>query len=260
VYKRLYWAGYRGKFASLRWPCNLLTPIPFPPTVTVFNLSELKAYKAASALTTYLNQLRTRLAGYKLHLLVHSQGNAIVSEAIKQSNIQFDTYILTQGALPASAYDNNAPTLQSLLQYETEPHLTPESQPFGYRNVYSGLAGKIVNFYNPQDAVLDIWINDQQVVKPSAGYHYDLTDIWYDGNIVGRQVTDSQEARAMVSRSRTLPIGQSGPPPGHGVIVSSVDLNAQFGFGHALGEHSAQWTRAIQTCRGYYVQILLSIR
>ena len=54
VYKRLYWAGYHGKFAEVKWPCNLLTPIPSPLSPAVFNDSELQGYKASTALTNYL--------------------------------------------------------------------------------------------------------------------------------------------------------------------------------------------------------------
>jgi len=38
----------------------------------------------------------------------------------------------------------------------------------------------------------------------------------------------------MVSRSRTLSIGQSGPAAAHGVIRSAVDLNATYGFNRLL--------------------------
>ena len=73
-------------------------------------------------------------------------------------------------------------------------------------------------------------------------------------------VTDPQESRANVSRSRTDSIGQSGPASAHGVIKSAVDLNAQFGFYNAFpDDHSAQWTWPIQTARPYYIQILKSI-
>ena len=59
-------------------------------------------------------------------------------------------------------------------------------------------------------------------------------------------VTDWQESRSQVSRSRTLPIGKSGPASGHGVIQSALDLNAQFGFFDNTAEHSAQWTPPVK--------------
>ena len=262
VCKRLYWAGYHGKFAEVEWPCNLLTPIPSPLSPAVFNDSELQGYKASQALVTYLTQLRARFPGYRLHLLVHSQGNAVVSEAIR-SGVTFDTYILTQGALPASAYDVNAPVDDDIASYEgSRP--TPEWQPMGYRGIYTNFTGRIVNFYNPQDGVLNYWVTDQKLLKPSvyfdtSYYFYNGTNSYFDPPFSANYlVTDPEESRADVSRSRTLPIGQSGPASGHGVIQSAVDLNANFGFNSDISEHSAQWTRPIQTSRPYFQQVLRS--
>jgi hypothetical protein len=262
VCKRLYWAGYHGKFAEVEWPCNLLTPIPSPLSPAVFNDSELQGYKASQALTTYLTQLRARFPGYRLHLLVHSQGNAVVSEAIR-SGVTFDTYILTQGALPASAYDVNAPVDSDIASYEgSRP--TPEWQPMGYRGIYTNFTGRIVNFYNSQDGVLNYWVTDQKLLKPSvyfdtSYYFYNGTNSYFDPPFSANYlVTDPEESRADVSRSRTLPIGQSGPASGHGVIQSAVDLNANFGFNSDISEHSAQWTRPIQTSRPYFQQVLRS--
>ena len=74
-------------------------------------------------------------------------------------------------------------------------------------------------------------------------------------------VTDPQESRAMVSRSRTRPIGQSPPESGHGVIQSGIDLHVRYGFDKAFpDDHSAQWTRPIQKTLLYYNQILIQIQ
>jgi len=188
-------------------------------------------------MTAYLNQLRTRFPTYRLNILAHSQGNAVVSEAIKQG-APFDTYILTQGAMPASSYDVNAPTNTSLVSQEVY-HPTPEWQPMGYHGAYTNLPGRMVNFYNSQDAVLGYWVDDQQYFKPADTYSYNGTyglkflDPGY------HLVTDSQESRAMISRSRTLPIGAQGLASGEikeGIISSTVNLNFQFGFNGATTE------------------------
>ena len=259
VYKRLYWSGFNGRFATVKWPCNLLTPIPSPLNVNVFNTSELQAYKASAALTNYLVQLRARTPGYRLNLLVHSQGNAIVSEAIARGFKDFDTYILTQGALPDSAYDVNAPIDDAIADLDWGDNITPEWDQMGYHGIYTNFQGSIVNFYNAQDGVLDYWVKDQQFIKPSPNYSYDGTNCWYTWPGSSYEVTDPQESRAMISRSRTLPIGQSGPASAHGVIQSAIDLNRQFGFSSTFDEHSAQWNRPIQTSRPYYIQVLQSI-
>jgi hypothetical protein len=259
VFKRLYWAGYHGKFMTVKWPCNFLTP-PSPVTLAVFNLSEANAYKASTSLTTYLNQLRSRFPGYRLNLYVHSQGNAVVSEAIK-NGAPFDTYILTQGAISDGAYDVNAANDPVLANEEYGNKITPEWQPMGYQGVYtnSNFSGKIVNFYNTNDPVLAVWIMDQVDLKPSGGYFYDGVNCRY--TISSNIVTDFQETRSMVARSRSLSVGQSPPESPHGVITSAVDLHANYGFDKAFpADHSAQWTWPIQTTLPYYNQILVQIR
>jgi hypothetical protein len=147
--------------------------------------------------------------------------------------------------------------------------MTPEWQPTGYHGVYTNftaLTGRIVNFFNTNDVVLGIWNLDQSLNKPEGAaygaqtYAYDGTNAWHF--LEGAPpllVTDPQESRAMISRSRTLAIGEQGPLPGHttqGVIGSAVDLHVQFGFAHAIDDHSAQWTRQLQICYGYYDAIL----
>jgi len=262
VLKRLYWAGYHGKFATVDWPCN---PINYQTFLTfdedVFNNSELKAYKASTALKAYLSALRTRFPSCNLNILAHSQGNAVVSEAIAQG-APFDNYILTQGALPASCYDVNAP-VDSTLAGREGYFQTPEWQPMGYHGVYTNLPGNIVNYYNPQDRVLGYWYTAQEFFKPSISYSYNGTNSVYTGIFSSYTITDSQESRANVSRSHTLSIGQQGLASGEtkqGIMSATVDLHAQFGFnGTSDDEHSAQWTRPIQTSYLYYKQILLQI-
>jgi Alpha/beta hydrolase len=261
AFKRLYWQGYRGRFTTVKWPCNFLTP-PNIWDPAVFNLSELKAYKASTALKDYLTQLRARFPGYRLNILAHSQGNVVASEALKQG-APFDTYVLTQGAVPASAYDANALTNTDLTSREYGPFITPEWQPLGYHGAYTNLSGgRMVNFYNPSDGVLAIWLLDQKIVKPSQFYSYDGTDCWYlvDGDFnLYRRVTDTQESRSMISRSRSWPIGMQGPVPPldtQGVINDSVNLFMSYGFYNAVAEHSAEFTRPIQTVWYYYRDLL----
>jgi hypothetical protein len=141
----------------------------------------------------------------------------------------------------------------------------------GYRGVYTNMTGKIVSFYNPKDYVLGIWLVDQSAGKPNgyanhllsqlaSYYSYDGVNGWNNGMFFGIfssvLVTDQQESRAMISRSRTAPVGRQNTG---GVINSTIDLNAQFGFFDSTAEHSAEWTRPIQTSLPYYVQVLTTI-
>jgi hypothetical protein len=137
----------------------------------------------------------------------------------------------------------------------------------GYIGIYTNFTGHLVNFYNFYDPVLDIWLANQLQLKPNeylfngGNYRYDGTNSYHlIENGPTLLVTDPQESRAMVSRSLTLPIGQSGPTTQHGVISAGVDLNASFGFYKtSFDDHSAQWAWPIQRTLPYYQQVLLSI-
>ncbi len=271
VFKRLYWAGYHGKFMTVKWPAEPLTVwTGITENTSIFNNSEINAYKAGTALKNYLSQLRTRFPNYQLNVLAHSQGNAVMGEAIEQG-APFDTYILTQGAMPASSYDVNTLTDSTLLAAEALVH-TPEWQPMGYHGVYTNMTGTIVSFFNTNDSVLNVWIADQSAGKPNGYanhlltplapyYSYDGDDGWWNGILYGLfssyLVTDPQESRAMISRSRTQAVGRQDTG---GVINSTIDLAAKFGFTTGTAEHSAEWTRPIQTSLPYYKQVLLQIQ
>src|SRR5207245_2658730 len=96
------------------------------------------------------------------------------------------------------------------------------------------------------------------LVSPTPFYTYDGTNGWhFNLTFSSYLVTDPQESRAFISRSRTQPVGRSGPTAAHGVIESAVDLNAHFGFYNAFpGDHSAQWVWPIQTSLLYYYSVL----
>jgi hypothetical protein len=273
VLKRLYWAGYQGTFASVKWPAVVVSSwTGITQNTTIFNKSEINSCKASFALKSYLSQLRSRFPNYQLNILAHSQGNVIVGEAIEQG-APFDNYILTQAAMSASSYDVDAPT-NSLLAAAESAYATPISQPMGYLGVYTNMSGNIVSFFNTNDSALNVWAADQAAGKPDGYANYVLTGLpgyysydgshgLYNGLISSYVVTDPQESRAMISRALTQPIGRLAPNSGEttqGVVRATVDLAAQFGFTTGFSEHSAEWTRPIQTSLPYYQQILIQIQ
>jgi pimeloyl-ACP methyl ester carboxylesterase len=266
MFKRLYWSGYHGKFVTVHWPCKFLPWNALHPFD--FNLSEFYGYKSATAFSAYLNILRTRYPNHRIHIVAHSQGNAVASEAISQG-APFDTCILTQAAMPASAFDVNAPTNADLVYADTPPagEPTPQWQPMGYRGIYTNLTGQIINFFNTSDYALGWWVSNQKLSKPDGlpgarNYTSDGTNGYAILDVgLYRLVTDPEECRGMVSRARTFAIGAQGPVSGQttqGVITKSVNLQTQFGFYDTRPEHSAEFTRPIQTVRPYYLQLLRS--
>ena len=280
LFKRLYWSGYHGRFARFRWPCDYLPPNNWWPFT--FNKSEFWSYKSATALKNYLNYLKNRadLAGYDLDVIAHSQGGAITSEALSQG-APFDNCILTQGAVPAHCFDSSAPTLPALLAADARTPTPFSATVGGYDQCWTNISGNIVNFFNTNDFALATgsyflglkqtnWEVNQETEKPEAFlggpsyifYPTSQTSVAYFligfGNYT---VTDWQESRSMVARSLTAAIGAQGPATAtavQGIIGSSVDLAGNFAFGNTRPEHSAQFTRPIQTVWGYYDQILLS--
>ena len=282
LFKRLYWSGYQGHFAEFRWPCAYLPPNSWWPYT--FNESEFWAYKAAPAFKNYLSYLKNRpdLAGYAVDVLAHSQGNAVVSEALFEG-ATINNYILSQGAVPAQCYDGSAPTLPVLMTAEASTPTPFAASIGGYNQCWtniSGNVGNIVNFFNVNDFALATgsygpldanWVKNQQSQKPEAfiggpSYIYypsNQTSVAYYTFGSHYTVTDWEESRSMVARSRTSAIGAQGPATGQtaqGIIGGSVDLFGELGFGNTRPEHSAQFTRPIQTVWGYYDQILRSFQ
>jgi hypothetical protein len=279
LFKRLYWSGYQGHFAMFRWPCAYLPPNSWWPYT--FNESEFWAYKSAPAFKNYLSYLKNRqdLAGYAIDILAHSQGNAVVSEALSEG-AAFNNCILTQGAVPAQCYDGSSPTLPVLMAAEASTPTPLAASIGGYNQCWTNISGNMVNFFNVNDFALATgsygpfdanWVKNQQTQKPEAfigGPSY----IYYPSNQTSVAyytfgshyiVTDWEESRSMVARSRTSAIGAQGPATGQttqGIIGGSVDLFGEFGFGNTRPEHSAQFTRPIQIVWGYYDQILRSFQ
>ena len=275
MFKRLYWSGYQGRFSAFRWPCGY-----FPPSSGIdlyeFNESEFWAYKSAPAFKGYLTYLRgstNRLPGYGLDIIAHSQGAAVVTEAFSEG-APFDNCILTQGAVPAHCYATNAPPLASLVNADALSPTPYAASIGGYNSCWTNISGNVVNFFNTNDFALVSgsyvglnanWIANQATQKPenfTGGpfYSFDTntqTSTAFYTVDSSYTVTDFQESRSMVARSRTMAVGAQG---GLGGIVSdSFDLKTELGFTNTRPEHSAQFTRPIQTVLPYYVQITNAI-
>jgi hypothetical protein len=272
LFKRFYWAGFHGRFASVHWPSTRLkvvTPTLDSNLAYWFNTSEFTCYKSAFSLTNYIGQLHNRLPGYRLNIFAHSLGPALATEALKLGAL-CDNYIMSQGAMPASAYDVSAPTAADQVAQEAGSP-TPDLQPLGYRGIYTNLSVRIVSMFNTNDAILNKWRLNQLYHKPTTilrdglRWFYDGTNCWQvtTGFLSPppRLVNDYQETRALVARSRTWPIGELGPASGQqGVVQTSLDLHALFNIQDSNEEHYAAFYRPIQTIRPYFQQILIQIR
>src|SRR5262249_36575152 len=144
-----------------------------------FDRSERRAYWSATGLHTLLSELYQAYPG-RVSTFAHSMGGIVMSEALRleaQTSTPrklVDTFVASQVAMTANAYDLGAPL--------REPPLNGWQTPEVYSN-YNGTnfpyfvnigraATRLVNFYNPQDYALGWWGTNQNT-KPDFGYTYD---------------------------------------------------------------------------------------
>jgi predicted esterase len=286
IFKRLYWSGYRGRVAGFRWPCAYLptddsiNPLEYLKAYN-YNKGEFYGWKSANAFKNYLEYLTNRadLAGYTLNILAHSQGNTVAAEALSQG-APFDNYIITQGAIPAQSFDGNAPTLQKLLDVDAAKPTPSSAAQGGYNQCFTNISGNVVNFFNTNDYALVSgtyltvqanWEENQRSLKPALTtasdgfvnyYYYSGTNSIrvhavfsvYTTNVLA----DVAEIRSMVARSRTAAVGGQGGLSG--AIDVGLDLREKFGFDRTRDEHSAQFTRPIQSVWRYYDEAILGFQ
>jgi pimeloyl-ACP methyl ester carboxylesterase len=176
AYKRLWWQGYRGRFAAFQWP----TTHSFDPTVQFWQLAtnresydkgDFIAWRSASALAGLLSQFNAQCPG-QVNLMGHSMGNVVAGEALRllgRAGGQINTYVACEAAVQASCYDPSMNTRFPLnfgyLGLDFGP-TTPDIYPNWLTPNSAGVATK-VNFYNLNDYALNtsVWEFDQ-ISKP----------------------------------------------------------------------------------------------
>jgi pimeloyl-ACP methyl ester carboxylesterase len=172
MFKRLYWQGYQGGFASLFWPTRSTDTEPHPLDFVTYNRSEHIAFESASGTAAYLNDLRSRFPDSQISVAAHSMGNIVMMETMKQlataHQKPINNYVLMQAAVPAQCYDGSA-TNSAILQLV---ELLTGSTPNTYSNYASGVTnalrtgGKMINFCNTNDFALSSWVLNESFVFP----------------------------------------------------------------------------------------------
>jgi pimeloyl-ACP methyl ester carboxylesterase len=279
MFKRLYWQGFQGRFASLRWPTrsadtdtNLLFGF-IPSDKMTYNRSEHIAFESGTGAAAYFNNLRQRFTNDTISVCSHSMGGIVMMEALKElagsSQSPLDNYVLMQAAVPAHCYDTSVTNLPF---FEQEELLVPT--PDAYANYATGitnaLRGKIINFYNSADfALQQAWVPNEGfyfsssegplTMKPNTflGYSYNsssgvaqvTTNSWQimvgATNVQPRIVTEPLELMPFVARPRSLAVGAQGNI-GQTVNGGQLDLTT-FGFADKEYDHSGEFNRNIQT-------------
>jgi pimeloyl-ACP methyl ester carboxylesterase len=262
MFKRLYWAGYQGRFASLRWPCLSKGTDGTIGQWLTFNRSEYISFMSAKAAEEYLRALQARLPGYSINVAAHSQGNILMMETLKRfltnGSPVIDNYVLMEAAVPAHCYDTNAPNYSTLVDTDAESP-TPDTYR-GYPGaINNGLrtGGQMVNFFNRLDFAVQLaWESNEILNKPDFMKDYEYTP--QNGAFrESRAITDPRELMAFVARPRSRGVGtQIGV---QGVIQGGeANLEVEYGFTHDSGDHSGQYNRPIQQVHPFYERMLRS--
>ncbi len=272
MFKRLWHLGYKGRFATFRWPTLYSeTGVDILDAVRAhYNDSEYRAWKSGESLRQYVNQLPT---GYTRNLVAHSMGNIVAGSAL-QKGMSVSNYALLNAAVPAMCYDQSPSLRQSAWNYTTpNDDLDPSTKALAYIGQFRNLNTNAVSFYLPQDsATVGGWEFNNGKLKPerytgdSVGF-FGLTGYAYTPSAspgsrlsinflstFGRYLIDPHESMSYATQSLTKTAGADGRTAGS--ISSAVPLDT-WNFG---SQHSAEWERDIQDTAPFYARLLIELQ
>ncbi len=276
TYKRLYWLGYKGRVGGFTWPCSQSAP--------PYDASEERAWESATQLKTLLSGLKT--AGYRVHVMAHSQGNVVAGEALRQwkeagnTTPLVRTYIASQAAIQAHCYDIGAPLIPGFagsLSDDGTPNdyvnYPPTGAPYMGAVAMSGAATNWLNFENPGDYALtgnsldplDFhpgWQVNQRL-KPDAGtgMGYNAVDGFFISTPTGiRSLVIPAERFKIFSylaEGRSLALGST--TTGGVFAGNNTDLAATLSYGLHHRFHSGQFRSFMSERYEYWRRLLLGI-
>jgi len=279
MFKRLWWQGYKGRFAAFRWATQT--------SVDSYNTSEWLAWKYGKSLANYVeNFLKHEMPDYIMNIAAHSMGNVVTGSALKRG-MTVNTYILMEAAIPSGCYDDSVNNYLPFLTAEQTRHLTPDSiTDNGYRlflSSYTANVGKFVSFFNVNDYALATgatfpvgntnWEQNQIDYKPNRFSnvtldYYDFfpnapqgnRSIFFFNGTDARTVTEPYETMAFVARPRSKAAGAE-PHSAliFGTIGSAIDLHALCGLDSDRPDHSGQFNRRIQELGPFYDRMIIDL-
>jgi hypothetical protein len=302
AFKRLYWQGYQGRFGVFRWPTGFGFTGSFWQALTDprnFDNSEYTAWQSAAGLLNLMTNLNVEYPGH-VYVLAHSMGNVVTGEALRLAAQQglgqiVNTYVASQGALPAHDYDATVTSpylLQFSYWYPSGPLWLAGTVNYGPStpNIYgnwlttnAAAAGRRINFYNQNDFALAMprWGFDQitkpDYIPPNNYYYYNGSvndpapwNKFYDSPIVGdtgvlvdivTNLNNHYEIMAYAAEPRSTALGAT---PGISTITRNLDLTTIWPAdtsGHNYADHlwhSAEFRGDYWQEQGYWNDLLFS--
>ena len=273
-FKRLWWKGYKGRFATFAWPTYNSDDDTFGFIPAHYNKSEYVAWKFGPALKAYVNDISK---GSK-HVAAHSMGNVVMASALR-SGLAVASYVAMEAALPAGCYDdatnNYAPFLTEEQIRPTPDAANPD---MGYRQMMVGINGNFHNFYSANDFALKTgttvivaftkrtnWEANQTEHKPNNLLRYSYTSVppipvvaknrigsYYVND--GRDVLDHHEIMSFIARPHSEALGARTATGFSGFNMANQSLRYPFGMDRT--EHSGQYQRPIQKTHKFYNTLL----
>jgi hypothetical protein len=276
AYKRLYWQGYQGRFGSFRWPTgNGFNGIISALTdANNYNNSEWIAWKSGQPLENFLAGLNSQYPG-KVYVLAHSMGNVVTGEALRLAgaNVIVNTYVASQAAISARAYDNTIPA-DATNSYT--PHVYgPDDEGHYYTNgappYFNGIAGAshFADFYNQEDFALHYWVIDQNFKADSLNYHYTTPSLQFPSGFyyeppfqLPRSLTfptNTYETFAQAVQSYSFALGAETNIASTFSVRAPVNLDVPpYDFGNHHVGHSLEFRSDNMTVELYWNQLLVS--
>jgi hypothetical protein len=274
MFKRLWWQGYKGRFAAFRWATQT--------SFDSYNTSEWLAWKYGKALHDYTESyIKHQLPNYSISIAAHSMGNVVTSSALKRG-MSLNKYMLMQAAIPSGCFDDQVNDYIKFLEAETTSP-TPDTAPQkGYRLFLQEVSqniGGFVSFFNIDDYALVTgtkrigflpfefetnWEKNEVDYKPNVlsngQYTYDgvATSYFVSTTAPDRIVTDVHESFSFVARPRSKAAGAEL----HNATVfgSVLNLESSCNFGAGFNDHGGQFMRGIQELDPFYRRMLEELK
>ena len=288
MFKRLWQAGFTGRFAAFRWPTHTFTE---PTIMDSFNVSEHRAFEYGASLKAFAETLPS---AYSRNFIGHSMGGVVIASALRQG-LTARNVLMMQAAISAGAFDarstlNWGPLVAG--EASAAPGFrTPDVfvSDRGYRGLMGEKTATVFNYFNQDDYALQTgkfilnveanWIGNQLYQKPHWRNMSDYRryswqpmapKVPFDTRMryafekrperVVRFVTQVNEGLAFIARSRTRALGAESRALGWTQVGQTRDLGAQpHGFRETRTDHSGQFNRSIQQVWALHKIILTDI-
>jgi alpha-tubulin suppressor-like RCC1 family protein len=273
MFKRVWWQGFKGEFAAVRWNTYWTSVFEEVPGVgqavnaflSRYDDSEHNAWYAGAGLQGVVASLP---ATYQKTLVAHSMGNIVAASGFI-SGMRVSNYALLNAAVPAGVYDDSTQLQQSPTTRAYPVGIVPIwnartpddddgaiTRGLAYRGRLRSTEASVVSFHLDTDrATVYAWEFNNSL-KPDSGFFYSRSEvdgsrIWKNENGIRRSLTEPFEAMPYADQSWSKCAGADGRT--RGVIDDAVDLNAGFAF---QDEHSAEFNLNIQRVAPFCRELL----